>query len=264
MDIIKKNIHIRIFNDLTKLFNYAAEDFLQQAMTAIEKKGVFTVVLSGGHTPQFFFDTLSHYGKNTIPWDKIKFFFGDERYVPANDINSNYHMAYEHLFSKVSVDPSHIYRIPTELLDPDDAARAYEKTINENFSVKKNELPQFDLCYLGLGANAHTASLMPFNEVVNSYLKNSSDENQPFVEALFDTNSNLTRITLMPQIINNSKNIIFMVTGEDKATAVWDVLEGERNPIHFPAQLIDCVHGSTFWYLDQLAAKKLTLSTKKT
>src|SRR5437899_1396147 len=166
MDIIKKKLNIKIFNNLNKLFDYAADDFSKQAITSINNKGIFSVILSGGNTPMFFFDTLSRFDKKNIPWEKIQFFFGDERYVPANNMNSNYHMTYEHLFSKVPVNPKNIHRIPTEFNDPVDAAKEYEKIIKQILQVKDHHLPQFDLCYLGLGANAHTASLMPFSDVV--------------------------------------------------------------------------------------------------
>src|SRR6185312_15296672 len=203
--------NIKIFTSLTTLFDYAVEDFASRAITAIDKQGTFSVVLSGGNTPTLFFDLLSHDHKNHIPWQKIKFFFGDERYVPANDVKSNYHMAYEHLFSKVPINPQNIYRIPTEFNDPHDAAKEYEKIIRRIIPVNDNQLPQFDLCYLGLGDNAHTASLMPFNDVVKWYIESKSPESQPLVAAVFTSASHLNRITLLPNIINNSQTIIFLV-----------------------------------------------------
>ena len=157
--------------------------------------------MPGGNTPKLFFDTLTRveYYKNNIPWQQIQFFFGDERYVPSDDAESNYHMAYEHLFSKVPINPENIYRIPTEFNDPKDAARAYEKTLRKVFHIKDNAFPQFDLVYLGLGDDAHTASLMPFSDVVMHYVKNSSsDKHNQLVASLFITESNMYRITLTP------------------------------------------------------------------
>ena len=111
-----------------------------RAVAAVNDKGIFSVVLAGGETPKLFFDTLTNvkYSKN-IPWNCIYFFFGDERYVSADDVKSNYHMAYEHLFSKVPVNQNNIYRIPTEFDDPKDAANAYEKTLRKVFHIQDND-----------------------------------------------------------------------------------------------------------------------------
>ena len=154
-------------------FSLLQKILAHRAMAAVNDKGVFSVVLAGGNTPKLFFDALTgiEYYKKNIPWRQIQFFFGDERYVPSDNAKSNYHMAYEHLFSKVPVNPENIYRIPTEFNDPKDAAKNYEQTLSKVFHIKDNAFPQFDLLYLGLGDNAHTASLMPFSDVVKHYAR---------------------------------------------------------------------------------------------
>jgi 6-phosphogluconolactonase len=260
-----KNNQITIFPSANDLFQFAAKDFAHRALAAVNDKGTFSVVLAGGNTPKLFFDTLTGiYYKNSIPWHQIQFFFGDERYVPSNDPESNYHMAYEHLFSKVAVNPENVYRIPTEFHDPNDAAKHYEQTLRKVFHIKDNAFPQFDLLYLGLGDNAHTASLMPFSNVVMHYTKNPSpDKNNPLVASLFVSESNMYRITLTPSAINNGKDIIFLVVGANKATAVWEVLEGQTDPLHYPAQLIHSIHRKTIWYLDQTAAGKLSTTRSR-
>ena len=252
MAIMRKNKEIIIFPDTHYLFQYAAKDFANRAIKAVNEKGVFSVVLAGGNTPKLLFDTLCCV--RHIPWQNIHFFFGDERYVSANDPNSNYHMAYEHLFSKVPVNPDTIYRIPTEFADPKDAAKNYEHTLRRIFHINDNATPQFDLVYLGLGDNAHTASLMPFSDVVKHYANSPTQ----LVASLHMPESNTYRITLTPNAINNGLDIIFLVTGADKATAVWQVLDGPVDPLHYPAQLIQGVHNKTIWYMDQLAAGNLT------
>jgi len=263
MAALIKNNEIRIFPGSADLFQFAANDFKQRAISAVKQKGIFSVVLAGGNTPKLFFDVLTEaadYKKN-IPWRLIQFFFGDERYFPSDNIKSNYHMAYEHLFSKVPINPDNIYRIPTEFSDPKDAAKDYEQTLRKVFHIQDNAFPQFDLLYLGLGDNAHTASLMPFSDAVKHYAENSlSYTNNQLVTSLFDTESNMYRITLTPIAINNGLNIIFIVTGANKATAVWEVLEGQIDPLHYPAQLIHCVDRKTIWYLDQAASARLSMT----
>lgn len=255
-----KNQEIKIFPIPHDLFDFAANDFMQRAVAAVRDKGVFSVVLSGGNTPKLFFDTLTNvdYDKKTIPWQQIHFFFGDERYVSPETKESNYHMAYEYLFSKMPVNKKNIYRIPTEFPDPNDAAKHYEQTLRKVFNIKDKASPQFDLVYLGLGDDAHTASLMPFSEIVTRYSdKVLSDEDGQLVASLWVPELHMYRITLTPTAINNSMNIIFLVTGANKETAVRNVLKGPSDPKRYPAQLIHCMHGKTIWYLDQLAAGKL-------
>jgi len=238
---MKRNTELRIFPSVDQLFNYAAQDFCQRAVSAVQAKGMFSVVLSGGNTPQLFFDILTQDQKcrENTPWKMIQFFFGDERYVPARDVRSNYHSAYEHLFSRVPICPKNIFRISTEFKDPEDAAKVYERTLRN----------AFDLVYLGLGEDAHTASLMPFNTA----LKNDKQ----LVASVFLPKSCEYRITLTPNAINRGKDIIFLVTGANKANAVWEVLEGPRDPQRYPAQLIRSAHGETFWFLDEAASGKL-------
>ncbi|MDP1575082.1 MAG: 6-phosphogluconolactonase [Coxiellaceae bacterium] len=243
--ITLKNNILTIFLTENNLFQFAANDFSKRAITAINNKGVFSVALSGGNTPKLFFDALANneQHKKNIPWEKIKFFFGDERYVAADSIDSNYHTAMLYLFSKVAVNPNNIYRIPTDFEDPKEAAKAYEDTLKKNGPI--------DLIYLGLGDDAHTASLMPFSEVV----KNISPDT--LVESLFVKKLNMSRITLTPAAINHCEAIIFLVTGDNKAAAVKNVLQGVTDPQQYPAQLIHCEKGKTIWYLDQAAAKTL-------
>jgi 6-phosphogluconolactonase len=253
---MRNNTEIKVLPNPAAVFQEAAADFSQRAKAAVEKKGEFTVVLAGGNSVKNFFDVLVEFYKQQIPWDQIQFFFGDERYVPIADSANNYHTAYEHLFSKVAVPAKNIHRIPTEFKDPKKAAAEYQLTLQKFFHMRNNELPPFDLVYLGLGDNAHTASLMPLSEVVLQYTQNPLPANtNQLVATVFVSELNMYRVTLTPPAINNAKNIIFLVIGVNKATAVWEVLEGPVDPSHYPAQLI---HGEKIvWYIDQAAASKL-------
>lgn len=248
---MKKKPNIKVLSNPQAVFNAAAKDFTRRAMDAVDKKGVFTVALSGGTTPQFFFDALvsNKTCREKTPWRHIKFFFSDERYVPSDDIQNNYHTAYVHLFSKISVPAENIYAIPTQCSDPHQAAKRYEETLRKVLLVTDHAFPVFDLVYLGLGENAHTASLMPFDAIVTSHTKQ-------LAAALWA--STMHRITLTATAINHATCIIFLVTGQNKASAVWNVLEGSCEPSRYPAQCIHSIHGKTIWYLDEAAAKKLS------
>ncbi len=250
---------IKLFQNSTDLFQAVVEDFAQRAHATIAVKGVFTVVLLGGNTAKFFFDKLAEC-KEKIPWSHIKFFFGDERYVPCGQEESNYYMAKQHLFSKIPVPAENIYPIPTEFSDPKIAAKTYEMTLRKIFELKNNEFPRFDLVYLGLGEDAHTASLMPFSDIVMSYSKHKDKhKNDQLVASLWVPEFNMHRITLTPDAINQSAAVCFLVTGENKASAVWHLLEGPFNPQQYPAQLIQCVNEKTIWFLDKKAAAKLNV-----
>lgn len=247
-----------IFINEYDLFKFAAEDFCQRAITSIHEKDKFSVVFSGGNTPKPFYDILAKDYKETIPWEKIKFFFSDERYVPVNDKNNNYNMVNEHLFSKVAVNRENIFRIRTEFSDPKIAAHEYENTLRKE--LQTDSVPQFDLVYLGLGEDAHTASLMPFSEVVKNILIN----NNILVDSFYYSKTNMNRITLTVNAINNSGCIIFLVTGKNKAHAVRNVLEGQTDPLQYPAQLIHCKKGRTLWFLDKASSTMLTKNLDST
>ncbi|MDR3491394.1 MAG: 6-phosphogluconolactonase [Gammaproteobacteria bacterium] len=263
MVTLTNNIEIKIFPTANDLFQFGANDFKNRAIAAVNAKGNFSVVLAGGNTPKLFFDILTSvedYKKN-IPWQQIQFFFGDERYVSSADEKSNYHTAYEHLFSKVPVNSKNIFRMPTELDNSEDVAKSYEQTLRQTFKIKDDAFPDFDLVYLGLGDNAHTASLMPSSDLVKHFVNHSLTNNNQLVASLYVSELNMNRITLTPPAINNAKAIIFLVTGANKANAVHEVLEEKLDPIHYPAQLIHCIQGKTIWYLDRLASTTLSFPT---
>lgn len=251
---------IKCFANANDLFQFAAEEFTTRSIACVKEKGTCTVVLSGGSTPKFFFSILTGMEsyKKRIPWGDIKFFFSDERYLPVESADNNYHMVNEHLFSKVPVLADNIYRMKTEFNDPNEAANDYEKMIRSVLHLNATAFPSFDLVYLGLGEDAHTASLMPFSDVVMRYAENVQAETiQPLVASLWVPHLSMHRITLTPPAINHSARIIFQVTGQSKAQAVKHVLKGQHDPQAYPAQLIHPEHGQTQWYLDKDAAMLL-------
>lgn len=246
------NNQYQIFPDSDAVFHAAAKDLLTRSTKAVKKRGEFNLVLSGGNTPKQYFNLLANTApyRNTIPWGEIHFYFGDERYLPPEDDNNNYRMAMTYLLSKLPIPAEHIHRIPTtEYPDPQDAAAQYVKTIAD---------VQFDLIYLGLGDNSHTASLMPNTEIVEAYATDAlSPSEKASTVALWVAELDMYRLTLTPPAINACDCIQFLVVGEEKAQAVWNVTQGPQNPIEYPAQLIQSIHGETQWFLDQAAASKI-------
>jgi len=254
------NNELNIAPDSNSLYRAIADDFVQRVNEHVKKNDIFHVALSGGNTPKNLFTLLAQEPyKSSIPWDKIYFFFGDERYVPEDQPDSNYFMSHQYLFSKVDVPRVHIFQVPTEYIDPNKAAEDYAATMRDIFKLKKDETPKFDLVYLGLGTNAHTASLMPGTDLVKAYEKSADGGHKGQITAAdWIEELNMYRITFTPPIINNSTCIAFLLEGEDKAEPIWQILEGPHDPVTYPAQLIKGQHGKIRWFLDKPAAAKLT------
>ena len=220
--------------------------FISICENAIASRGEFNVVLSGGNSPKKLYELLASPGyKEQVNWKKINFFFGDERYVPANNPENNAHMVKTTLFDPLNISRYNIFPIDTSL-SPQEAAKSYTTTITAH--LDKQEL-QFDLILLGLGENAHTASLFPYTPVLTD--KSAS------VQAVFLEEQKIYRITMTAPLINLARNIAFLVYGQKKAEAVHHVLEDEFDPKKYPAQLIDPLKGKLHWFLDEAAASLL-------
>lgn len=173
------------------------------------------------------------------------FFFGDERYVPSDHPDSNALMAKKALFDPLKIPLAQIFTVDTSL-EPDEAGHDYQKQIEEHFAPQK---PQFDLILLGLGDDAHTASLFPGTDVVNI--------NEPGVTDVFLPDKKVYRITLTAPLINLAHHVNFLVFGSSKAEAVRHVLKGEKDYNKYPAQLIQPVNGDVIWFLDEAAARQV-------
>jgi 6-phosphogluconolactonase len=239
---MKLNIFNSPENVLVNLANY----FVTLAEQAIAKNGKFSVALSGGSSPKKLYELLaSNDFKNKIDWENIFFFFGDERYVPQDDKDSNYLMAKTALFDPLQIDDSNIFAVDTSL-SPAEAAAEYKKAIDLFFDEEQLE---FDLVLLGLGDNSHTASLFPNTPVLH--------EVDATVKEVFLEDQQVFRITFTAPLINQAHNIAFLVYGEGKAIAVHHVLEDTKDIENYPAQLIAAEHGDLRWYLDEPAAANL-------
>lgn len=222
-------------------------DFIVSTVTAaIARNGACNMVLSGGNSPKKLYELLASpsYAQK-INWYKVYFFFGDERYVPFTDKENNGLMAKQTLFDPFQIDHSKIFYINTAL-SLNEAVADYEQRILYRFDKKP---VQFDLVLLGLGDNAHTASLFPHTPVLY--------EMKALVSAVFLEEQQTYRITMTAPLINEAHTIAFLVYGEAKAEAVYQVLRGAKDIAQYPAQLIESENGTEHWFLDQLSAQKL-------
>ena len=242
----KINNMLHIYKTADETIKGLADYFVQTVNTAIKEKGRCTVVLSGGNSPKKLYKLLTSPDySNQIDWDKIYFFFGDERYVPFSDPENNGNMAKKALFEPLMIADANIFYINTAV-PPDDSAKKYAQRILSYF---KNDPVRFDLILLGLGGNAHTASLFPHTPVLK--------EKKAFVSAVYIEEVTSYRITMTAALINEAKNISFLVYGDSKAKSVHFVLEGEKDFETYPAQLINPEEGMVNWFLDEDAAKNL-------
>jgi 6-phosphogluconolactonase len=241
---------LRIFPNPPALFEAAAQAFVEQTKSAVQARGRFTVALSGGSTPKGLFQVLSGKDHDLLPWDKMFFFWGDERHVPPDNADSNYRMAREALLSKVPVPEKNIFRVPAENPDANQAAAQYEATIRQFFALKPGQFPEFDLILLGMGPDGHTASLFPQTKGLQ--------EKQRLVIANWVEKFSTDRITFTAPVLNNARVVEFLIAGADKAPALKEVLEGTASADLYPSKMIQPAHGTLIWMLDQSAAADLT------
>jgi 6-phosphogluconolactonase len=233
-----------IYNSPDEVISNYAAYFIKTAKESIQKNGKFTVVLSGGNSPKSVFELLAKEYAHAIDWTSVYFFFGDERYVPSNDPDSNALMAKEALFNPLNIQENQVFTVDTTL-EAKMAAADYNKKIGHFFDGQEIA---FDLVMLGLGDDAHTASLFPGTEVLNEEVSG--------VSHVYISGKDVFRITMTAQMINDAHNIAFLVFGKNKAEAVQHVTEGEQDISRFPAQLID---KKAEWFMDEAAAKLITV-----
>lgn len=243
-----------IVADAQALYRAAAEELLRQAKAAVQRTGVFTLLLSGGSTPKGLFTLLASDPvlRDQAPWEQTHVFWGDERHVPPDHPDSNYRLAAEALLSHAPLPAAHVHRIQGELPTAGQAAVSYEQELRLFFGLAEGQRPAFDLVYLGLGPDGHTASLFPGTKALH--------EQQRLVVANWVGKLYAERITLTAPAINQAACITFLVSGEDKALALKAVLEGPYEPEQLPAQLIQPASGQLVWLVDEAAAQRLTRS----
>ena len=252
---------VRVYRDPEELALKAARLFARMADQYVIGCGRFIVALSGGSTPKAMFTALAgHPFLDTVPWSSIYFFWGDERCVPPDHPDSNYRMTNEALLSRVPVPAENVFRIRAELPDPNQAANEYAATLERFFragpgatktgTAPLSNIPRFDLVFLGMGPDGHTASLFPHTAALNA--------GERIAVANYVEKFNAHRITLTAATINNARSITFLAAGEDKAETLRNVLEGPNQPEVYPSQLIRPGNGMLLWMVDESAAGLLS------
>jgi 6-phosphogluconolactonase len=248
---------IRILPDGAAVARRAAQEFVQAAASAVREKGSFNVTLAGGSTPKALYSLLVDDPtlRSQVPWDKIHLFFGDERHVPPDHLDSNFRMATEAMISKAPLKPEQVTRIKGEYPDAEQAALEYEKALREYFRLKDGEYPRFDLVLAGMGNEGHTLSLFPGTKALHA---DGRVTVRNWVGKLYTE-----RITLTAPAASNAEQVIFMVTGADKAPALKAVLEGPFEPEQLPAQLLQPKNGKLLWLVDTAAGAMLSIGIRE-
>lgn len=244
----KPELHIL---EPAELYRAAAETFVRIAQQAVDANGSFSVALAGGSTPRALYALLAGDPalRAALPLDCMHFFWGDERHVPPGHADSNFRMAQETMLAKLPVDAGQVHRIAGENPDAAQAADDYENVLRVFFRLTATEFPRFDLILLGIGPDGHTASLFAGTAALEAHARIvvSNRVNQLATD----------RITLTAPAINHAANVLILVSGADKATALREVLEGPLDPGRLPAQLIAPRTGTLTWLVDEAAGKLL-------
>jgi len=251
METMAKNKpNVEVIADLESLAIRSVRFFAEHANSAIAEKGSFYAAISGGHTPERFYQLLGHKDYSSdVPWEKVQLFWVDERYVPTESPLSNFKLAKDTFLSQVPIPKENVHPIPTDFTDSSEAANKYEEKLREIFGVSEKQLPQFDLIMLGMGADGHTGSLFP-----NSYAPFDTEDLACVVYAL---ENEVTRITLTHPVLCNAKNLAVLVSGQEKAKTLMEVLTSEPDECRFPIHTLWPVLDKITWLVDGQAASML-------
>ena len=229
----------------TELIDRSLQIILEKLQTSIAARDQFTIALSGGSTPKPLYEAIA---AQDLPWDKIHVFWGDERYVPPTHPDSNEGMARQAWLNKVPIPPANIHPMPTDEADPAVAAAKHDQQLREFFNVESGEIPIFDVVLLGMGDDAHTASLFPHTpalQVRDRLVTTGNKDGQP-------------RITFTVPLINQARWVLFVVAGASKQPALAEVFAPEADAMTYPSRLIQPTDGELWWLLDQAAGQNVS------
>ena len=240
---------IRIFKNMEALSQDAAGIFVAQASKSIAGRGRFLVALNGGGTPARLFQLLASDYHDKLDWRNTHIFWTDERLVPVYDKENSYGQAWELFLSHVPIPKENIHPV-NGALKPTDAADDYAHTL-KRFAAPPLEFPRFDLIFLGMGEDGHTASLFPGSPL---------DMPDPVIAVTAQYHDRpAERVTLTPLVFNQARVIAFMATGDKKARTLAEVLSDHYKPELYPAQRIELKDGKVIWLVDEDAASKLPM-----
>ncbi len=237
---------VEVLPNLESLIERSLAITLDRIAEAIAMRGMCAIALSGGSTPKPLYEAIS---KQSLPWDKIHVFWGDERYVPPDHPDSNQLMARTAWLNRVAIPATNIHPIPTNEADEAVAARKYEQELLEFFQLSPGELPVFDIILLGMGDDGHTASLFPHTAAlkVSGAVTVGNKDGQP-------------RITFTHTLINQARCVMFVVAGASKRPALAQIFAPVGDFSTYPSRLIQ-PQGTLWWLLDQAAGQELPLET---
>lgn len=244
-----------VYPDANALARGAALDLLRHAQRCIAERGIFTLALAGGSTPRKLYSLLATDPSfRDFPWKNTHLFFGDERHVPPNHLDSNYLMVNTTLLSSGRIPAENVHRVRAELPDPKQAAVDYDVELHSffNASMRFNQCPRFDVILLGMGGDGHTASLFPGSDGLR--------ETHRWVVANYVEKFKSTRISFTFPVLNAAHVVYLLVAGADKADMLHEVLVVNRKEAVYPVQSVRPIDGAKIWLLDQAAAARLPKS----
>lgn len=237
------NMETRVFPDIEALSAAAIEETVRVMKDAVKERGRFAIALSGGHTPAKMYAIWAEKYREETPWDRVHLFWGDERYVPRDDLLSNYWMTKETLLSRVPIPAANVHAVPTNIAPQEKAAEAYDAELRKFFGASP---PAFDVQLLGLGVEGHTASLFPGDPAL--------EEKKRWVVAVRAPAEPPIRLSFTPVVLREGRNTFFLVSGENKREILADLRgEPDTKPSVYPAGRIR-PKGRLLWFLDKAAA----------
>lgn len=234
---------VEVLTDKTALIARAQTIILSKIESAIQNNGFFTIALAGGSTPKPLYESLA---TRDLPWDKIHVFWGDERYVSADNADSNQLMARQAWLDRVAIPSENIHPMVVNGKSAEEDAALYERELKAFFGVAEGEFPQFDLILLGMGDDGHTASLFPHTPVLQERDRAIAVGNK----------SGQPRITFTVPLINRADCVLFLVAGENKQNALRQIFSSDADDNIYPARLVR-PQGELWWLLDETAGKFL-------
>lgn len=236
---------VRIFSNPKKTVKAIAKEIFLLTKSSVQES--IHILLSGGNTPGLLFMKLSGKYASEIEWDRIHFWWGDERCVSPDDDQSNFNSANEFLFSNISIPAQNIHRIKGEN-NPEEEAKRYAEEISLNLNFR-GDSPVFDLVLLGLGEDGHTASIFPDELELFEDERICAVTRHPL--------SGQPRITITGKVLNNANRIFFLVTGESKAQRIAEIMNDDEAAKLLPAYYISPKNGELIWFIDEAAAAKI-------
>ncbi|NEO53552.1 MAG: 6-phosphogluconolactonase [Okeania sp. SIO3B5] len=229
------NKQVKLLQSKEELIEQALEICLAKMQEAISQRGQCTIALAGGNTPRPLYEFIA---TQNLPWDKIHVFWGDERYVNPDHSDSNQKMARQAWLDRVPIPPTNIHAMPTGAGNPEADASSHDAHLREFFQVSPGDFPSFDLILLGMGGDAHTASLFPHTDALqisDRLVTVGNKDGQP-------------RLTFTVPLINQARCIIFLVAGADKQAALDRVFAENGDEMKYPSRLIQS-KGELHWLL---------------